>query len=231
MSLPSLVLPIHTIELPISKRKIQIKPFLIKEEGSFLTAINTDNNDDLLKIFTILVDTCVLTEGFKKEDICINDFFFLIMNIRMKSTGELIDGTVQCKHCGKQTDFSANIEDAMKIINIDAGEQMVKISDLISMKLKTPSIDSLTASDKGSLSTLYIVAHSIDTVIFDEKIYNEFTVDELIEKILGNMTKQDFVKISDGMEKMPRLVIEFNFMCMNCGKENEYKTDDISKMV
>lgn len=231
MSLPSLTLPVHTIELPISKRKIKIKPFLIKEEGSFLTSVNTEDQEDILNVFEALVDTCVLEPDFKKEDICINDFFFLIMNIRMKSTGEVIDGSVKCEHCGASTDFSVNIESAMKIINEGAEDQTVTISDVLSLKLKTPSIDSLASSDKGSMATLYVVAHSIDTVIFGDKIYTDFTPEELIEKILGNMTKQDFAKISQGMEKMPRLIIEFNFPCMHCSKDNLYKTDDISKMV
>jgi hypothetical protein len=48
--LPQLELPVHIIELPVSKQKVKITPFVVKQEKSLLTSI-TENAQDNLEIF------------------------------------------------------------------------------------------------------------------------------------------------------------------------------------
>ncbi len=228
MNLPKLNLPIHICELPVSKQKLEIHPFVIKQEKSLLTSIDTKKKQDTIQVFKRLIQDCVITEKFNITELNIVDFYYLILFIRIKSTGEMIDGSLECSECKKKTEFEINLEDSIIIKNEDKRNIIVKINDNLSLRLIPAKIDSIFENDKVSI--IDIVAGSIDTVIIDDKVFKDFTSKELIENILNIFTKMDFEKISKGMEQLTRLIIKFNFKCIHCGSLNVHETEDITKI-
>lgn len=228
MSLPKLSLPVHVIELPITKEKIDIQPYVIKNEKSLLTSLDENDKAGAMKIFKMLIDECVLTEDFDVTKLNIVDFYYLILNIRMKSNGEIIDGLLPCDHCHKKTEFEINLEDSIVIKNKDNIKTTVKINDELTLRLIPSNIECLFA--EGELNVVDLVASSIDTVIINKKIYNNtsFTKDELIENIFCIFTKKDYDSISKAMENLARLYISFKYSCVNCGGISDFETDDVS---
>jgi len=224
--LPKLTLPVHNITLPISKEKLEIQPFVIKNEKSLLTSIDPEDKKGAVKLFKSLIDECVISEVFEVNTLNIVDFYYLILNIRMKSNGEMIDGQLQCEHCFKQTEFEINLENSILIKNPENLSCTIKMNDQLSLKLVPANIKSLF--DEEEIVVQDLVAGSVDTVVIDGKIYKDFTPDELIENIFCIFTKMDYEKISKEMESLARLYISFDYDCVNCGENNNYETDDIS---
>jgi len=225
--LPKLSLPVHVITLPITKQKIEIRPYVIKEEKSLLTSIDPKKKDEAVKLFEMLISECVITKDFDVTSLNIVDFYYLVLQIRMKSTGEMIDGQLECEHCKKKTEFEINLEESILIKNEETISKTIKINDQLSIRLIPAGVDSLFK--KSEVSIIDLVAGSIDIVIIDKKIYKDFSIEELKENIFSIFTKMDYDKISDGMESIARLYISFNYLCIHCGKKNSYETDDISK--
>lgn len=225
MALPKLSLPVHSIELPISKETIQFNPFVVKEEKNLLTTLDTNNKEEVVKLFKMLVSSCVLNEGFDFTEMNMVDFFYLLIYIRMKSNSEIIEGSLPCEHCEKKTQFEANLEDSLKIINPDTPAHTVQVNDQLSLEIGPVKIDSFFSGSETNL--IDIVANSIKTVVYDNKVYDEFTVQELKENILFSMTQKDFEPVADGIKKLTSLEIQFSFVCVNCGKTNNFKTDDV----
>ena len=225
MSLPILQLPIHVLELPVSKIKLQYNPFVIKEEKSFLTSINTDNQEDVINLFEVLVKNCVIDATFDVKKLNVVDFFYLIIHIRMKSTSELLEGKLDCSHCKRPTEFQVNLEESLIIHNPENVSVTTKVNDVLSVELVPPRIEAFFSQDKATI--VDIIANSIKTVIHNSKVYDDFNIEELRSNILDNLVKKEYDIISEGMAKLAKLTTEFKFMCMNCAKENEYKTDNI----
>ncbi len=225
MALPILQVPIHSITLPVSKKIIEIKPFVIKEEKSLLTSINTENKEEILKIFNILIENCVVTKDFNIKELNMVDFFYLILSIRMKSTGEEIEGSLKCKYCKKNTLFAVNLEESLKFENINKEIETVSVNDKLVVQMILPNINLLFENDK--LEVIDLICSSIKSIVYEEIVYNDFTIKEFKENILFNLTNQEIKKISDGLERLPKIKIAFKFICTNCGKENEFETEEI----
>jgi hypothetical protein len=226
MGLPVLQLPVHVLELPISKRKIKYRPFVLKEEKSLLTSINTENKEDVLKMFNLLVENCILEDGFEVRALNLVDFFYLLLHIRMKSTGENIDGNQQCAKCKKTTEFSVNLEDSIVIENSDCVEALVQVNEKLAVKIVPPKMTALFDSEDHT--PIDILASGIETVIYEEEVHTGFTTEQLITNILSNIPKLELDKISDGMENLATMSIKFNYVCNACAHVNEYKTQNIS---
>lgn len=231
MGLPKLELPIHIIELPISKKKLQIRPFVIKEEGSILTTLESNNDTEVFTIFKHLISSCVIEEI--DFDLDINDFFYLLLQIRMKSNGEVVEGSQQCAYCKKQTQFAINLENSIELKNHEIVENVVEVYKGLSVKVKNPCVSAVVnmGTTDAFNSSLDVVASSIDTVIFEDKVYTDFTVLELKENILSNLTQSQFQKIINGIENLAKVVIKSEFICNNCGEVNEEEISDLANFV
>jgi len=166
-----------------------------------------------------------MTEEFDIKTLNIVDFFYLILFIRLKSTGEITEGTLECSKCKKQTEFEFNLEEAIKIKNKEEVSKTVHVNKELSLRLIPSNIRTLIA--KKDLDVIDIVSSSIDAVIYNKKIFKDFSEEELQENILNVLTKKDFDIISKGLEKLAKLYIAFDYICIHCGEINKYETDDI----
>jgi hypothetical protein len=229
MTLPSLKLPVHIIELPVSKKKVEIRPYVIKEEGSILTTLQSNDEEEVFSLFKRIINSCLLDETLIIEELNMPDFFFLLLQIRMKSNGEVIDGSGKCSGCGKGTEFSVNIEESIVIENEDKIKDVVNVTDNIQLKICLPVVSNLFSMDEKDLfkSSMDLVAASIDTVIFDKKVYQDFTKEDLIENILGNLTKKQFAKITDAIDGLVKIKVALKYVCNSCGAPNIEEVSDL----
>lgn len=92
-----------TCELPGSKETIQFKPVNAAQIKKLLTYENETNYVLQEMALDELIKSSVITEGFNIDDIYIHDRFFLLIQIRKKSKGEVIEFQHNCKECGSQT--------------------------------------------------------------------------------------------------------------------------------
>ena len=235
MSLPSLKLPTHEVVLPFSKKTVEIKPYIIKEEGSILTMLNNKKNIDKesTKVFKRILDCCVVSEDFDYSELNLYDFLYLIMQIRMKSHGESITGMLKCEKCGKQTEFTINLDSAMAVSNEEKISQMVTINEDLMLEVVVPNIDIVIelAENQDDLNELEYsiryVAGSISKVVYEEQIYKDFTPEELTENILNQLTQEQFEKIAKGMDELAKLTLSFDYTCYNCRETSHHVVENI----
>ena len=63
MALPKLDVPTYEIELPISKKKIKYRPFLVKEQKNLLMALESNESSTIQQNVRDILNNCTLTEG------------------------------------------------------------------------------------------------------------------------------------------------------------------------
>ena len=89
--LPKLDVPIYDLILPLSKKKIQIRPFLVKEEKIFLMAAEADDEDSILSAVKQIVNNCCLTENIDIESLPISYVEYIFFNLRARSISEVVE--------------------------------------------------------------------------------------------------------------------------------------------
>jgi hypothetical protein len=142
----------------------------------------------------------------------------------MKSNGEMINLSVPCQKCDKKIDVELDLEKSIIIENDEKLKQIVKVNKDISLEIQPVTIASFFNDEYDVLN---IIASSVSKVIFDNKVYMDFSREELIEKILGNMIKKDFSKVSKAIDSLVKLKLKFEYTCIHCKHKNIKETDKI----
>ena len=97
--LPKIEMPIYEVELISSKKIIQFRPFLVKEQKLFL--MNTENSDteSVVKVIRQVLKNCVLTD-IDIDSLPIFDLEYLFLNMRARSVSEVASaGMTVASHC------------------------------------------------------------------------------------------------------------------------------------
>jgi hypothetical protein len=66
--LPKLDVPIYNIELPLSKKKLRYRSFLVKEEKILLMAMESDEDKQIMDSIKQVINNCCL------DDLDVDDF-------------------------------------------------------------------------------------------------------------------------------------------------------------
>ena len=96
MPLPTISTPSYELELPSTKKKINYRPFLVKEEKLLVLALESEDTKQITAAIKAVIKACVLTKGIKVEKLPTFDIEYLFLNIRGKSVGEEEEVNIIC---------------------------------------------------------------------------------------------------------------------------------------
>ena len=96
MPLPKISTPTYELNLPSTGKKVQYRPFLVREEKLLVLALETEDPKDITTAMKTVIKNCIQTRGVKVETLPTFDIEYLFLNIRGKSVGEEIEVNVIC---------------------------------------------------------------------------------------------------------------------------------------
>ena len=73
MALPKIDVPTYEIDLPLSKKKVRYRPFLVKEQRNLLMAMESSDSNSIQQAIRDILYNCTLTEGIDIEKLPIID--------------------------------------------------------------------------------------------------------------------------------------------------------------
>lgn len=241
MGLPKLETPVLMATLPVTGTEIEYRPFTVREESLMNIIANDQARDDFeleaAASMAKLIEACVLTK-MDTEKLPLLDAEFIFLKIKEASSGEVFKKVFICKNetdgkeCGNQIEVEARVDDA-ELIGIDEMENpLVQISDEISLMLKIPSLETLVKTAKKNhesveMMNLDLLANNIESVVYGEETYTDFTNDELIEKILMNMQAAQLEKVSSFIQSLPKLKLVKEFTCPKCGFDHKIEVESL----
>jgi uncharacterized protein (UPF0179 family) len=140
VSLPKLVTPEHTIELPSTGEKVNFRPFLVKEEKILLTALEAGENSDIVKAIKQVMTNCILSD-LDVDNISFFDFEYLFLMLRSKSVGNGLDLTIShdCAEPNVENRVMVDL-DSIKVNFPKEHTSKIMIDDVYGVKLKYPTI-------------------------------------------------------------------------------------------
>ena len=172
MALPKINTVLYDLKLPSSGKKIEYRPFLVKEEKILLTALEGGEEKDMAKAIKQIITQCVLTENFKVNSLAMIDLEYLFLNIRGKAVGDI--STISFKHeCGEIIKLDIDLSKVEVVQNKNSSD-LVEITDDIMVRLSPPGIDDVIgAGDKNQKDlVMEIIRNSLLEIIQGEDVFS-----------------------------------------------------------
>ena len=227
MALPTMDLPTYELEVPSTKKKIKIRPFLVKEEKVLLMALESDDEKNIKEAVLSLLKACIQSR-IKVENLSTFDLEFIFLNIRAVSVGEMVEIMVTCQDDNEtQVKHQLNLTD-VNVLFPEGHSNKIMLTDDTGIIMKYPTFNEFVEGqfsnkemdDDGAIK---IIAQSIDQIFQGEEVYDESTTTKKeFVQFVENLTKEQLEKVQAFFESAPRLEHTFKVTNPNTGVESDY---------
>ena len=227
MALPTMDLPTYELEIPSNKKKIKVRPFLVKEEKVLLLALESDDEKNIKQAVLNLLKACIQSR-VKVENLSTFDLEYIFLNIRAISVGEVVEIMITCQDDNEtQIKYNLNLTDVQ--VNFPEGHSnKIMLTDTTGVIMKYPTFDEFvegqfTNKEMDEDGAIKIIASSIDQIFQGEEVYDESTTTkkEFIQ-FVESLTKEQLEKVQVFFETAPRLEHSFKVTNPNTGVESDY---------
>ena len=206
MPLPKLAVPEYECTLPVSGQKVEFRPFLVKEENLRYLAMESQKEKEMIKAVKTILKNC--TDVKSVDSLPTFELEYLFLQIRSKAVGETSEFKITCEDDGKtQVDVALDLNEVEVVIPKDH-KKIVKLSDEVKIQMRYPALDVFVErnmTDNPTLDDMFdLAADCIDKVYDGDEIYDSFTKKEATE-FIGEMNNEQFQKIQQFFETMPKL--------------------------
>ena len=229
MPLPKISTPTYELEIPSTGKKVRYRPFLVKEEKILVMALESEDMKQITNAIIDILSECIITRGVKVAELATFDIEYLFLNIRGKSVGETIEVNVTCPDDG-ETQVQTEIDiDSIKVQKNKNHNNIIKLDDTLSMKMKYPSIDQFIENNfevqseaSGVDQSLEMISSCIEMVYNEDECWSavDCTKQEMIDFVDQMNTKQ-FKEIEGFFTTMPKLSHTIKVKNPNTKKNND----------
>jgi hypothetical protein len=225
MALPKIDTPVYELDLPLSKKHIRFRPFLVKEQRNLMMALEANDTDTIEQNIKQVLQNCTVTQGIDIDKLPLVDVEFYFLNLRARSVGEIAETKYKCNNevedqvCGNIMDVKVNLLD-IKIQMPESTTDEIRLNDKIVVKMKYPEFAVMKRlKDSGSLSdfAFALIAESIEYIHDGEQFYyaRESTPEELLD-FVESLSQTQFAKMEDFFNNLPKLGKKLDFECSKC---------------
>jgi hypothetical protein len=221
MAIPNINTAVYEATLPSSGKKVKFRPFNVREQKAILTAMQENDNTAILTAVK-LISEC---SGIRVDNLPVFDVEYLLLKIRAKSAGEIIEMNGVCE-CGHKTPIVINLDD-VRVQGTDKKLETLKLSDNSSIKLRYPSInDVLNTEDAKDESK--IIGKCVEEIYIGEDVYSakDQTEQDVLD-FIDNLTTSQYKTLQDFFENMPKLKHDLKFICAKCGNDHTVPMEGI----
>lgn len=236
MALPKIDTPVYSLVLPLTKKELKFRPFLVKEQKNLLMSMESNDSDDIQRNIKQILHNCTLTEKIDIEKLPVIDVEYYFLNLRARSVGEVVTNKYRCdvevdgKTCGGQMESSLNLLD-IKVENVKENKDVIKLTDNISIKMKYPEYSVMSKLSKLSNAAdiaFEMIVDSIEYIFDGEQMHyaHESTPEELMQ-FIESLNQQQFAKIEDFFSDLPVIQKKIEMSCPRCGFSHNFKAEGL----
>jgi len=225
MALPKIDTPTYTLELPLSKKTVLYRPFLVKEQRNLMMALEADDKDTVERNVKQVLTNCTLSTDIDIDDLPVLDIEYYFINLRARSVGEIVENkyictnTVDDKQCGNKMEIKLNLLE----VKVDMPDQpdVIKLTDTMAIKLRYPkfSIISKLSEKQSAVEVAFdIMVESIEYIFDGQQYYYavDSTKQELTE-FIESLSQEQFSKLEAFFENLPKIKKHVDMKCSKCG--------------
>ena len=243
MALPVLTAPTHDLTLTSTGETIQFRPFLVKEEKILLMALESNDENEMMRAMKQIISSCILND-IDIEKLPIFDIQYLFIRMRSESVGEKVDlrfkhpedknsNNDECKHI---QDIEINLKN-IKPESLEGHTKKIDLSNDIGVVMKYPGLDlydkfsQFETGETGisSVDSIFdIMIQNIEMIYQGDNAYytEDHTKDEMTE-FLNSLNTKQFDQLRNFFQTMPYLRHEFDYTCDKCGQTEHVSLNGI----
>jgi len=235
MALPKIDVPVYELTLPLSKKRITFRPFLVKEQRNLLMALQADDAETIEQNIRQVLINCT-TGDIDVDSLPITDVEYYFLQLRARSVGEVVQNKYKCnnelgdKECGNIMNVNVNLLDIKVEMDPNLNDT-IQLNDKISIKLHYPQFSVIKRFDtKDSVSdlALQMIVESIDWIYDGEQYYyaKESSPKELME-FIESLNQDQFTRLESFFENLPKLNKQVQMKCSKCGFDHSIDVEGL----
>jgi len=216
MALPIIGTPTYETTLVSSGKQIKFRPFLVKEEKILLMALESKKEKETISALRTIISNCVQTPGFDVDTLPLFDIEWLFLQLRAKSVGNIVEPMMRLE-CGAEVKIPVNLDDVHPLKSDKHDATIVLFEEKkrkVGVMMKYPRLDLAVkmssktkgGTDKDPMLAFDVVKNCIEYIFENDEMHAAQDVGEKeIESFLESLTQEQFMKITDFFETMPKL--------------------------
>ena len=235
MALPQLNLIKYDMTIPSTGQEIKYRPFVVREEKVLLTAIESDDAQQISNAMRDIVEVCTFKEVDVKA-LAMFDLELIFLKLRAASVGENAEVALTCSNeeCKHQNPVKINLA-GVELKGDPKASAVVQITDTVGVSLKYPTVlkveDTLKASkpEAGIDIAIAMIAASIESIHDADSVYpaSESTSKELVD-FIESLNKEQFTKVQEFFDNFPKLKEDVEFTCEKCKTVNNVTLEGLN---
>lgn len=227
MALPKMQLPLYNVVIPSTKKEVKFRPFLVKEEKALLIAQQSEDPKVMVNTLKNIILDCI-QDPVDVDNLATFDYEYLFTQIRAKSVSEIVDLVFLCDVCEDDKARTLVHMDITKfqVKYTEGHNDKIQLTANIGIKMKYPNIDTVQALENaasGNVDAIFdVVSDCIEFIYDGDEVYptKEQTKEEIIE-FLNNLTQDQFEKIQQFFDTMPKMSQPVQYDCPVCGRHHD----------
>jgi len=228
MALPQInTFPWYDITIPSTNKTVRYRPYNVGEQKTLLVTFEAGEAGNIAKALLDIVINCV-EDNLDRNALTTFDVEYLFLQIRSKSVGETSNVVLTCPGCGQQNGVEV-IVDKIHVDQSKFPDRMIEISEDYKLELKFPTyIDVLngngvTQDDSVSELLYQTIMQSLDKLHTPDELirFKDEPVEE-IAKFMDNLTTNQYNKLIEFVNRLPRLKQDVEYECEGCDQKNKY---------
>ena len=208
MALPKLNTVTYDLTLPSTGKKLEYRPFLVKEQKALMIAQESEDTTQIEKAFAQILNDCVI-DDVDPYALPMFDVEYIFLRIRGKSVGEKVKLNLLCPDDEEtRVELEFNLEDVDVQMQKDH-TNTIELSEGISMIMKYPCLKDMTGFDaEGEITNLFeMIRRCIHEVRQGDTIYNRVDItDKELDEFIDSMSAENFEQVTNFFNTMPKLI-------------------------
>jgi len=230
MALPTLSTPKFTLDIPSSKKKLEYRPYLVKEEKLLLIAQESKEPKAIISAIQELIEGCTFGK-IKVSELTMFDMEYIFLKIRSKSVGEIIKLKSKCPLDDHENEFTVNLEELS--VDFPKISPKIALADKVGIAMKYPSFEDIKnlskfKEDEKIKMLNATIAACIDYIYDADAIYKASeTTNRELEVFIDSLNSKQFQEIQNYISNIPKLKYVTTVKCSKCGHEYEVVLEGI----
>ena len=223
MALPTISVPTFDVEVYSTKRKVSMRPFLVKEEKILILAAESNQRADMIRAMQQVINSC--SDGkIDSEKLPFFDIQNIFIKLRSQSIGKESEFNLICGECGHKTPTILDLDNIELQISPEHKNKIMITPD-VGVIMKYPTAEVLVDDD---LPVFDLVVSCIDKVFTQDEIHDakDQTTEEIATFTEG-LTIEQFEKIVEFFVTAPKIFHNIDYTCPKCGTENTVVVDGV----
>jgi hypothetical protein len=206
MALPKITHPVFKINIPSTNKPVGFRPYTVKEEKLLMFMSTAEDIEEVIETIKQVINNCCV-DSINVDKLSMFDLEYIFIKLRSKSVGEILELNYTIND--EKYKFEVNLED-IEVKRDPNHKTRIILHNNIGAVMKYPSFATILKLEKQydedskniDSAIFNIFTSCVENIFDDDKVYKEFTKEELDEFILS-LPKKSFDVIKEFFDTMP----------------------------